>query len=127
MNQQPKSVSTGPLAIIENDDGGARMAMKDAANPVYNELWEREREELRREHQRLLYVAMTRARDHLIMTGTLSNGHTPYKQNSWLSYLNEAAPKPLFDREVKSQPGLITYAHPPGMSLRAEGEATSAF
>jgi ATP-dependent exoDNAse (exonuclease V) beta subunit len=47
-----------------------------------------EREEIKREHQRLLYVAMTRARDHLIMLGTLGNGKTPVKQNTWLDYLH---------------------------------------
>jgi ATP-dependent helicase/nuclease subunit A len=127
MNQQPRSVSTGPRAIIEDNNGSVRMAIKDTANPVYDEMWEREREELRREHQRLLYVAMTRARDHLIMIGSLANGKTPCKQNSWLSYLHEAEPKPLLDAEVTSRPGLITYAYPASASLRAEGEAISAF
>jgi len=122
MNQQPKSVSTGPLAIIENDDGGARMAMKDAANPVYNELWEREREELRREHQRLLYVAMTRARDHLVMIGSLANGKAPYKQNSWLSYLHEAQPKPLFEKAVEAAPGLTVYSYPANAWNTKDGE-----
>ncbi len=122
VNQQPKSISTGPPAIIEGDGGSVRLAVKDAANPVYDEMWGREREELRREHQRLLYVAMTRARDHLIMTGTLSKGKTPYKQNSWLSYFHEAGPKPLFGADVQSQPGLITYAYPPRASGQAKGE-----
>ncbi|HLE40432.1 MAG TPA: UvrD-helicase domain-containing protein [Nitrospirota bacterium] len=126
MNQQPKSVSTGPRAIIEDNSGGVRMAIKDSANPVYDEMWEREREELRREHQRLLYVAMTRARDHLIMIGSLANGKTPYKQNSWLSWLHEAKPKPLFDAKDISQPGSILYAYPDSASVRAKGEAISA-
>ncbi len=112
MNQQPRSISTGPLAIIEGDGGSVRLAIKDAANPVYEDMWEREREELRREHQRLLYVAMTRARDHLIMTGALANGKTPYKQNSWLSYLHEAGPKPLFEKAVESENGFIRYSYP---------------
>jgi ATP-dependent exoDNAse (exonuclease V) beta subunit len=61
------------------------------------------------------------------MTGTLSTGKTPHKQNSWLSYLHEAGPKPLFDGGVTSQPGLITYEYPPRVSLQTEGEAISAF
>jgi ATP-dependent helicase/nuclease subunit A len=91
MNQQPKSVSSGPLAIIEGD-GRVRMAVKDDGNPIYEELWGREKEELRREHQRLLYVAMTRARDHLVMIGTRVNGKKPAKENAWLSYLHQTLP-----------------------------------
>ena len=71
MNQQPRSVTAGPLAIVEDRDGIVRMAVKDKESTLYDELWQREQEELRREHQRLLYVAMTRARDHLVMLGTL--------------------------------------------------------
>jgi ATP-dependent exoDNAse (exonuclease V) beta subunit len=122
MNQQPKSVSTGPLAIIEDNGGSVRMAIKDSANPVYDEMWEREREELRREHQRLLYVAMTRARDHLIMIGSLANGKTPHKQNSWLSYLHEAGPMPLFEKAVEAAPGLTVYSYPANAWNTKDGE-----
>jgi ATP-dependent exoDNAse (exonuclease V) beta subunit len=73
MNQQPRSITSGPLVLVDGD-GGARMAVRNAANPLYDELWGREREELQREHQRLLYVAMTRARDHLVMIRTLADG-----------------------------------------------------
>jgi ATP-dependent helicase/nuclease subunit A len=88
------------------------MAAKGSGNPVYAELWEREREELRREHQRLLYVAMTRARDHLVMIGTIESGNKPFKQNSWLSSLHEAIPP----AGVTEEPGpfLAEYALPDG-------------
>jgi len=92
MNQQPKSLSSGPLAIIEDDNGNVRMAIRNIASPVYNELWEREFDELRREHQRLLYVAMTRARDRLVMIGALNGGKAPIRQNTWLDYLHRAIP-----------------------------------
>jgi ATP-dependent helicase/nuclease subunit A len=111
MNQQPKSVSIGPLAIIEGDGGRARMAVRDGANPVYDEMWEREKEELRREHQRLLYVAMTRARDHLVMIGTLSNGKKPAKENSWLSYLRRSIPA-LQEAGCDRGPCLIACSFP---------------
>jgi len=67
------------------------MAGPDRKNPVYRELWEREKGELRQEHQRLLYVAMTRACDHLVMIGTLAAarkaGQPPMvSQNTWLQY-----------------------------------------
>jgi ATP-dependent exoDNAse (exonuclease V) beta subunit len=92
MNQQPKSLSSGPLAIIEDANGIIRMAVRNTSSPVYDELWEREFDELRREHQRLLYVAMTRARDHLVMIGTLNGGRTPIRQNTWLDYLHRTIP-----------------------------------
>jgi ATP-dependent helicase/nuclease subunit A len=111
MNQQPKSASTGPLVLVEGGDG-MRMAFKDGANPLYDDLWESEKEELLREHQRLLYVAMTRARDHLIMIGAHAPGRLPVKPNTWLDYLHEAAPKPLFDGETASKAGLLIRAWP---------------
>ncbi|HUJ18962.1 MAG TPA: UvrD-helicase domain-containing protein [Nitrospirota bacterium] len=117
MNQQSKSLSAGPPAILEDTGGGVRMAVKDAESPIYDELWGRERDELLREHQRLLYVAMTRARDHLVMIGTLNAGSTPVKQNTWLSYLHDARPGPLLDRAVPSESGLTLYACPPGVSF----------
>lgn len=110
MNQQPTSVTNGPLAIVEDRDGIVRMAVKDKESTLYGELWEREQDELRREHQRLLYVAMTRARDHLIMLGALENGNKPFKQNSWLSYLHQVIPAPDMATEPASR--LIEYACP---------------
>ncbi|MEK6742662.1 MAG: UvrD-helicase domain-containing protein [Nitrospirota bacterium] len=110
MNQQPRSVTAGPLAIVEDRDGVVRMAVKDKESTLYDELWEREQEELRREHQRLLYVAMTRARDHLVMFGTLETGNKPVRQNSWLSWLHQALPAPEIVSEPRSR--LIEYACP---------------
>ncbi len=98
MNQQTRSLKTGPQVIVEaGKDGRMRMAGPDRENPVYEELWEREQAELRQEHQRLLYVAMTRACDHLIMTGTLAGGRKPGQMpaaspNTWLQYLHSAIP-----------------------------------
>jgi ATP-dependent helicase/nuclease subunit A len=92
MNQPPRSVTHGPPVIVESD-GGVRIAVKDKESPVYAELWEREREELRQEHQRLLYVAMTRARDHLVMIGTLTDDeNAPVRQNTWLHFFRQAIP-----------------------------------
>jgi ATP-dependent helicase/nuclease subunit A len=115
MNQQPRSVTSGPPAIVEDRDGIVRMAVKDKESKdkestLYNEMWEREQEELRREHQRLLYVAMTRARDHLVMLGALENGNKPFKQNSWLSWLHQAIPAAETATGPASQ--LIEYACP---------------
>ncbi len=112
MNAQPKSLTTGPRAIIEDIGGAARMAIKDAASPVYDEMWEREHAELLREHQRLLYVAMTRARDHLIMIGSLAAGKTPAKQNSWLSFIHDTSPQPLFQNARETAPMIMAYGYP---------------
>jgi ATP-dependent helicase/nuclease subunit A len=98
MNQQTRSLKTGPVVIVDaSKDGRMQMAGPDRVNPVYGELWEREQAELRQEHQRLLYVAMTRACDHLIMTGALANGRKTGQapavdRNTWLQYLHDAIP-----------------------------------
>lgn len=111
MNQQPRSLSSSPLAIIEDATGRVQMAVRDTVNPVYDELWERERDELLREHQRLLYVAMTRARDHLVMIGTLTDGKAPIKQNTWLDYLHRTIP--MFQTSGDDRvPRILNYAYP---------------
>jgi ATP-dependent helicase/nuclease subunit A len=111
MNQQPRSLLSGPLAIIEDADGRVQMAVRDSMSPVYDELWKREHEELLREHQRLLYVAMTRARDHLLMIGTLYEGKAPIKQNTWLDYLHRTIPMPPTNGD-DSEPHILNYACP---------------
>ena len=97
--------------IIEDVGGAARMAIKDAASPLYNEMWEREHAELLREHQRLLYVAMTRQGppDH---DRGLGRGKTPAKQNSWLSFMHDASPQPLFQNARETAPAIMAYGYP---------------
>ncbi|MGE5750542.1 MAG: UvrD-helicase domain-containing protein, partial [Nitrospirota bacterium] len=111
MNQQPRSLSSSPLAIIEDSAGRVQMAVRDTVSPLYDELWERERDELLREHQRLLYVAMTRARDHLVMIGTLNDGKTPIKQNTWLDYLHRTIPM-LQTNNDDIVPRILNYVYP---------------
>jgi len=92
MNQAARSLTIGPEALISEADGARRIAIKYSANPVYDDMWKGEhgeQGEITREQQRLLYVAMTRARDHLIMLGTLGTGRTPVKQNTWLDYVHK--------------------------------------
>jgi len=102
------------------------IAIKYSAGPDYQELWAREHGELLREHQRMLYVAMTRARDHLIMIGTLMSGKTPIKPNTWLGYLHASAPRPLFDRPVEAGSGTISYAYPPALTMPAKSTGMQA-
>jgi ATP-dependent helicase/nuclease subunit A len=111
MNQQPRSVTTGPLAIVENSGSGLRLAVKDGDNPLYHELWEREKQELQREHQRLLYVAMTRARDCLVMIGTLDKNNKPFKESAWLNYLHQAIPVSM-DGRGKNGTGITVSSYP---------------
>jgi ATP-dependent exoDNAse (exonuclease V) beta subunit len=99
------------------------MAVRDAGNPVYEDLWRGEhgeQEELRREHQRLLYVSMTRARDHLIMLGTLGNGKTPIKQNTWLDCLERTLP--LSRQKGAESAPVADYSYPDWRIRTWEGE-----
>jgi ATP-dependent helicase/nuclease subunit A len=112
MNQQPRSLTAGPLAIIDDFGDRVRLAIRDQGNPVYDYLWEQERTELMREHQRLFYVAMTRARDHLVMLGTLNDGKTAIKPQTWLSYVHAAAPQPLFTGKQVQENGTVLYETP---------------
>ena len=124
MNQPPRSVSHGPPVIVESD-GRVRMAVRDKENPVYAELWERERGELLQEHQRLLYVAMTRARDHLVMIGTLNGSEeAPVRQNTWLQFFRRAVPiGPAGDRPDTR---LLVSAWPEWNVRSGEGEFAGA-
>ncbi|MHB8844543.1 MAG: UvrD-helicase domain-containing protein [Nitrospirota bacterium] len=117
MNQQTRSLKSGPSVIVEaGKKGQMRMAGPDRENPVYEDLWEREQAELRQEHQRLLYVAMTRACDHLVMTGTLAGGRRSGQQpgaspNTWLQYLHTAIPG--LDRQAGDTVGpIISFTYP---------------
>jgi len=123
MNQQTRSLKTGPEVIVEAaKDGRMRMAGPYRDTPVYAELWDREQAELRQEHQRLLYVAMTRACDHLIMTGTLAGGRKPghmpaASPNTWLQYLHTAIPG--LDRQGTGTSGPVRCFLYPEWKLQA--------
>ncbi len=112
MNQQPRSLSSGPPAIVDDARGRIRMAIRDQENPVYEELWGQEREELLREQQRLFYVAVTRARDHLVMIGMKNDGKTGIKPHTWLSFIHAASPQPLFQGRRELENGTVVYETP---------------
>lgn len=114
MNQPARSLTIGPPALIEERGSQVRMAIKDQDNPVYEDLWkgdQGEQEELRREHQRLLYVAMTRARDQLVMLGTLGKNKAPIKQNSWLDFLHQTLLRAQEQHGLDSA-AVTAYAYP---------------
>jgi len=115
MNQAARSLTIGPEALISETGGAKRIAIKDPDNPVYNDMWKGdtgEQEELRREHQRLLYVAMTRARDRLIMLGTLGTGKAPIKQNTWLDYLHKTILQSPGEAGDEATGRLVQYSFP---------------
>jgi ATP-dependent helicase/nuclease subunit A len=126
MNQPQRSFTAGPDVIIGDSGSKTRMAVRDAENPLYEELWEKEKEELKREHQRLLYVAMTRARDHLVMIGARKDDKGLPAPSTWLDYLHRAAPAPLFDSEIKTRPGIVIRAYPSDIMRQDEGAAIDA-
>ncbi|HEX9021249.1 MAG TPA: UvrD-helicase domain-containing protein [Nitrospirota bacterium] len=114
MNQFARSLSIGPVALIEETNGMRRMALKAPGNPLYEDLWKGEngeQEELTHEHQRLLYVAMTRARDRLIMLGARANGTAPVKTNTWLAYLRKTLPLQQAP-EPEAGPRVVKYSCP---------------
>jgi ATP-dependent helicase/nuclease subunit A len=111
MNQQPRSVTHGPPIIIEEEQGRLRMASRDKNSTAYAGMLEREKGELQQEHQRLLYVAMTRACDHLVMIGTLAASEAPVKQNTWLQYLHGAIPS-LGRTDGPPNAGALCFTYP---------------
>lgn len=114
MNQAARSLTIGPLALISETNNRMRVAIKSPDNPVYEELWkgdEGEQGELQREHERLLYVAMTRARDRLVMIGALGKGGKPIKQNTWLDCLHRTIPA-FRNNGVDVPVRTAEYAHP---------------
>jgi ATP-dependent helicase/nuclease subunit A len=116
MNQAARSLTIGPEALISETGGVPRIAIKDPNNPVYDDMWKGdlgEQEEIRREQQRLLYVAMTRARDHLIMLGALGTGRTPIKQNTWLDYAHKTLLRPRGEAGNDADSGpIVQYSFP---------------
>ena len=115
MNQAARSLTIGPEALISEADGAQRIAIKDATNPVYEDMWKGEhgeQDEITREQQRLLYVAMTRARDHLIMLGTLGTGKTPIKQNTWLDYVHKTIIPMPRKTDDKDDGRIVQYSCP---------------
>ena len=115
MNQAARSLTIGPEALISESDGAQRIAIKDATNPVYEDMWKGEhgeQDEITREQQRLLYVAMTRARDHLIMLGALGTGKTPVKQNTWLDYVHKTLIRMSRKTDDKADGRIVQYSCP---------------
>lgn len=85
-------------------------------NATFRHLKEIEKNELFEESKRLLYVAMTRAMDHLVIIGEYrrpANG-------TWLDFLNKAAPASLYG--LSGEPlAEGSYAYPEGPRMHIDG------
>ncbi len=113
MNQAARSLTAGPEALVSEAGKTVHLAIKSSGNPVYEELWageQGEQAELLREHQRLLYVAMTRARDHLVMIGALRDGTKPVAKNTWLDFLYRVMPQ--LEATTQSEAAVVQQAWP---------------
>jgi ATP-dependent helicase/nuclease subunit A len=83
---EPFSARTGAVVF---DDTAGRLAMgyeEDSRLKNKNELFRRQRAKLEEEEKRLFYVAVTRARDYLCMTGSIKED----KLTGRLAYFDEA-------------------------------------
>ncbi len=88
MGSPPKGAHHDPLlmhrdlglALRTDDDTGLR-----APSAMVDAIKQRIREEEENEHARLLYVALTRARDHLVMSGSLEGKNS----GSWLEAIDD--------------------------------------
>ena len=81
----------GPIVRGEADNG--ERAWPSAGGILKS----RENEMDTAERRRLLYVAMTRARDHLILSGILQVQNAP--ENTWLAWMLNALPKVAVTRQ----------------------------
>lgn len=101
------------LLLETSGRGEVRMAVRTDAllgeNPQYAGLLDMEGRERRLEAARLLYVAMTRAGDHLVM---LASGRPA--SETWLGLLSEARPASLFGKTGGPGPdeAPAVYMHP---------------
>jgi len=114
--------------LEEDEDGlhtpGIRTEGLLGENATFKHLKGIERSELYEESKRLLYVAMTRAMDHLVIIG---EDRKPAK-GTWMDFISQAAPASLYGPPYESvTEGSRTY--PPGPRLcleRGEDNAAAA-
>jgi len=95
----PRSAPGGFIAgTLEPGDMGVYTDSLMGDNPIYKKLKEQEKEETLDEAKRLMYVAMTRAMDHLcILAGCRPGRDGLYqpRKGSWAWLLTEAAPRSI--------------------------------
>ena len=89
--QSRRAGANGPVLFGPDDRFALRFTHPDTRErcegPAFQEFLEEERARENAEHQRLLYVAATRAQDHLVFSGTEDSG----KPGTWLHDLEAFA------------------------------------
>lgn len=101
-----KSRNVAPGFIVSDaEDGGVEMAIGTDSllkeNPQYKRLKCRENDESESETARLLYVAMTRAKDHLRIIAEDKDDGRPPAKGSWLRLITDASPAHLLRGEIE--------------------------
>ncbi|MEO8074693.1 MAG: UvrD-helicase domain-containing protein [Acidobacteriota bacterium] len=104
-----------PVRVVMDGEGGAPSV---SVGPFVSETDEAEREREKQETRRLLYVALTRARDRLYFSSVLKDGVLQPGRGSLAEVLPESV-KPLFGRAATSfdELGVIAWAGPSGRSF----------
>ena len=98
-----------PIRIADDPTGEASVAVADYQSDADEDAVAREREETKR----LLYVALTRARDRLYLSGSLANGTFRATRGS----LGEVFPpslKSVFAQAIGARGGIVTWRGPDG-------------
>jgi ATP-dependent helicase/nuclease subunit A len=110
----PRSNATSALMFVEPKSGGPTLPFWRlsglAQSPAIEGWKDRDKQTELEEQRRLLYVAMTRARDELYVCGYKIHKESP--ENSWYSLVEEA---------VQSQGILRTFESPDGTSCQRFG------
>jgi ATP-dependent helicase/nuclease subunit A len=86
-----------PIRVLEDGDGDPSVGIGDFESDADQDALAREREE----SKRLLYVALTRARDRLYLSGVVKNGALTPGRGS----LAEVVPRPVIEKIEASLAG----------------------
>jgi ATP-dependent exoDNAse (exonuclease V) beta subunit len=95
---------SGPV-FLDETEGGVRFAYEDdASRRRKNDLFRKRREKELEEEKRLFYVAVTRAMDHLVLSGALkrSDAGNVKIQNCRLAFLENAFPSSVSGEQFTS-------------------------
>lgn len=81
--------------LVHEDEGEAPLLLslqggKEKQSEIFHEAYEQRAQEMREESLRLLYVALTRARDELHIFGMLTAGHSNMPSGCWYHYMQQA-------------------------------------
>ena len=111
----PRSNATSALMFVEPNSGGPTLPFWRLSGLVQSQVIEgwkdRDKQTELEEQRRLLYVAMTRARDELYVCGYKIHKESP--ENSWYTLVEEAVQRQGILRTVESPEGNSCWRHGP--------------